>query len=159
MAQSDTTIDHDEIRQWAEERGGTPAAVKGTGKKKDAGILRLDFEPKDDALEEISWDMFFEKFDKENLAFLYQDQTAKGEVSRFHKFVEREAETAKPSAKTSSGGKASGGAKSVTASKQSTGAGKTSSRKATGGGGASKAPSGSRPAQSQPKKRATSKTG
>jgi hypothetical protein len=54
MAQSDTTVDHNEIRQWAEARGGTPATVKGTGKRKDAGILRLDFEPKDEGLEEIS---------------------------------------------------------------------------------------------------------
>jgi hypothetical protein len=86
-SQSDTTIDHDEIRRWAEERDGAPATVKGTGKKNDAGILRLDFEPKDQELEEISWDEFFDKFEQEGLAFLYQEQTAEGKVSRFHKFV------------------------------------------------------------------------
>ena len=28
--ESKTTTDHDEIRRWAEERGGKPATVKGT---------------------------------------------------------------------------------------------------------------------------------
>ena len=31
MASSKTTTDHDEIRRWAEERGGRPAHVKDTG--------------------------------------------------------------------------------------------------------------------------------
>ena len=44
---------------------------------------------KDDELQEISWADFFGKFEKEKLAFLYQDRTADGSVSRFHKFVQR----------------------------------------------------------------------
>lgn len=41
---SHTTTDHEEIRRWAEERGGRPASVKGTehGREK-AGILRINF--------------------------------------------------------------------------------------------------------------------
>lgn len=46
MTESKTTTDHDEIRRWAEERGG-------------------------------------------ELAFLYEDQTKDGEVSRFFKLVNR----------------------------------------------------------------------
>ncbi len=38
----------------------------------------------------ISWDEFFEKFDENNLAFLYQEELASGETSRFFKFVKRE---------------------------------------------------------------------
>ena len=34
--------DHDEIRQWAEERGGTPSCVRGTGGEGDIGMLRYD---------------------------------------------------------------------------------------------------------------------
>ena len=149
MAQSDTTIDHDEIRSWAEERGGTPATVKGTGKKKDAGILRLDFEPKDEELEEISWDDFFEKFDKENLAFLYQEKTAKGEVSRFHKFVERETNAAK----TSAGAKSSGKAKPADAVSK----GRSGTSKTAAGRTSSSANSSSQKTDSEPKKRAGSK--
>src|SRR3954447_22545286 len=89
MSEAKTTTDHKLIRQWAEERGAKPTSVEGTGSKKEPGVLRLDFEPKDDARQEISWADFFGKFEKEKLAFLYQDRTADGSVSRFHKFVQR----------------------------------------------------------------------
>ena len=39
--------------------------------------------------EEISWEQFFEKFDENKLAFLYQDKTSGGEESRFFKLVKR----------------------------------------------------------------------
>jgi hypothetical protein len=89
MRESKTTIDHDKIRQWAETRGGTPSSVSGTSAEGDAGILRLDFEPKDEALNDISWAEFFTKFEEKNLAFLYQDRTEDGSISRFHRFIER----------------------------------------------------------------------
>jgi len=89
MAEGNVTTDHAKIRKWAEERGGVPATVKGTKSGGEPGLLRLDFEPKDASLEPISWDDFFEKFDDEGLAFLYQDRTADGAISRFHKFVNR----------------------------------------------------------------------
>jgi hypothetical protein len=89
MSKGNTTIDHESIRRWAEERGGTPATVKETQEGGEPGILRLDFEPRDEALEPIGWDEFFEKFDKEKLAFLHQDRTESGALSRFHKFVNR----------------------------------------------------------------------
>ena len=38
---------------------------------------------------EIPWDQFFEAFDQNNLAFLCQEPTSDGGVSRFHKFVAR----------------------------------------------------------------------
>ena len=87
-----TTQDHDEIRRWAEERGGKPAHVKSTESGDDIGILRIDFPgfSGEGSLEEISWDDFFEKFEQEKLAFLHQDKTADGHVSRFHKFVQRD---------------------------------------------------------------------
>ncbi|WP_342642142.1 hypothetical protein [Rhodoligotrophos ferricapiens] len=88
MAQAKTTTNHDEIRQWAEKHGGRPAHVKRTGGKEDPGILRLDFGERDEQLEEISWDEFFEKFEDNKLALLYQDQ---GD-SRFNKLVRRDAE-------------------------------------------------------------------
>lgn len=87
---STTTTDHDTIRRWVEDRGGRPATVKGTGDG-EAGILRIDFPGRgdDEALREISWDEFFDKFDQEDLAFVYQEKTADGEESRFSKFVSR----------------------------------------------------------------------
>jgi hypothetical protein len=89
MSEGQVTTSHDKIKRWVEERGGTPATVKATGSNGDPGVLRIDFEPKDEALEPVPWDQFFQKFDHEKLAFLYQDRTADGKVSRFHKFINR----------------------------------------------------------------------
>lgn len=86
------TTDHEAIRRWAEERGGAPASVEATQAAEDPGILRIDFddgEP-DEGLERIGWDDFFRKFEDSRLAFLYQDQTRDGSVSRFFKFVHRD---------------------------------------------------------------------
>jgi hypothetical protein len=87
---SNVTTDHKQIRRWAEERKARPASVENTGGKGDPGLLRLDFAPWDERLHEISWEDFFDKFEEANLAFLHQDKTAEGKVSRFHKFVSRE---------------------------------------------------------------------
>ncbi len=92
---SKSTTDHEEIKRWAEARGGHPAIVKGTeGRGEGAGLLRIDFigggEPKDPKLQEVSWDEFFRTFDEKHLSFLYQDETAQGKESRFFKFVNRD---------------------------------------------------------------------
>ncbi|WP_119274432.1 hypothetical protein [Taklimakanibacter deserti] len=91
MSQAKVTTDHAEIRRWAEQRGGHPATVKATSSDSKAGILRLDFDPKDESLKGVAWDEFFRKFDGEELAFLHQDKTSDGKLSRFHKFVDRNA--------------------------------------------------------------------
>jgi anaerobic selenocysteine-containing dehydrogenase len=87
MSSSNTTTDHEEIRKWAEERDGHPALIKTKGK---GGVLRIDFGEKEEEFEEISWDEFFDIFDQNDLAFLYQDKTQSGDTSRFNKFVERQ---------------------------------------------------------------------
>jgi hypothetical protein len=82
------TIDHDEIRQWVESRGGTPATVAGTERDSEAaGLLRIDFPgySGEGTLEPVEWDEFFEKFEEAKLAFLYD--TDKG--SKFNKFIAR----------------------------------------------------------------------
>lgn len=92
-AESKTTVDHEEIKKWAEGRGGVPATVKGTeAKGEEAGILRIHFPDysSEEALEEISWEDFFEKFEDSKVAFLYQEETEEGKPSRFFKFVRRE---------------------------------------------------------------------
>jgi hypothetical protein len=90
MSDSATTTDHRVIKKWAEERDGRPATVRATEEDGHVGILRIDFGPAEDRLDEIEWDEFFCKFDESDLAFLYQDRTKNGELSRFHKFVRRE---------------------------------------------------------------------
>lgn len=93
MSTSNTTTDHDLIRQWAESRGAKPAAVKNTGGgSDDPGIIRLDFPGYSgaDSLREITWEEFFEKFDDSRLALLYQEETAEGEKSSFNKLISRD---------------------------------------------------------------------
>jgi hypothetical protein len=89
---SHTTTDHDEIRGWVEEHDGRPATVRDTEDGGPAGILRIDFPggAGSDRLETIPWDTWFDKFDAEDLAFLYQEHKASGEDSTFFKLVKRD---------------------------------------------------------------------
>ncbi len=89
--QNHTTTDHDEIRRWGESRGGVPAAVKETGSNGDPGIIRIEFPGRgdDERLDEVSWDEWFEAFDSNGLALVYQDKTSEGQESRFNKLVRR----------------------------------------------------------------------
>lgn len=91
MSQSKTTTDHTTIRAWAEARQGKPVSVRGTGEHDEPGVLRIDFPGGSggDRFEELSWDEWFQKFDENELAFLYQEQTSGGEESRFFKLVRR----------------------------------------------------------------------
>lgn len=105
MASARTTTDHEEIRKWAEERGGKPSCVKRTGAKADdPGIIRINFPgySGEGSLEEISWDEWFQKFDANGLALLFQDETRNGEKSNFNKLVNRQ----KAAERTSGGGRA-----------------------------------------------------
>jgi hypothetical protein len=93
-AESQTTSDHEEIRRWAESRGGRPARVQGTGSSDDPGLIRLMFpdapQAEDENLEEISWDEWFDALDRNNLALVYEETTSDGQESRFNKIVSRE---------------------------------------------------------------------
>lgn len=85
------TTDHQVIRQWAEERGATPATVRGTAAlPAGTGVLRMQFPGYGgERLQEISWEEFFSKFDEKSLEFLYQEKTLAGEQSNFFKLVSR----------------------------------------------------------------------
>jgi hypothetical protein len=67
--------------------------VKGTGGADDVGILRLHFpeySQEDENLEEISWDEFFDEFDRKGLALLVEDRMPNGQRSNFNKIISRE---------------------------------------------------------------------
>ena len=93
MSESKTTTDHKSIQKWAEARKGVPSKISNTGSKKGDGVLRIHFpdnSDKEENFDEISWDEFFKIFDKNKLAFLYQEKKMSGEGSTFHKFVNRD---------------------------------------------------------------------
>jgi hypothetical protein len=85
MAEAEVTTNHQTIRRWVEERGGSPTRVKDTAEKGKGGLLRIDFPgySGEETLEKMDWEEFFEVFDQNNLAFLYQDKLESGETSRF----------------------------------------------------------------------------
>ncbi|MEZ5124946.1 MAG: hypothetical protein R2826_01675 [Thermoleophilia bacterium] len=84
------TTDHATIRRWAEERGASPAAVKGYGPGREASGLRLDFPDVHGIwLEEITWDEFFRRFEDQALEFFYQDVDREGERSNFFRLINR----------------------------------------------------------------------
>ncbi len=152
MALAKTTQDHEEIQKWAEARGGKPAVVAATESDKQTGILRLMFpnapQHNDGALEEISWDEFFEKFDESGLQLIYQEETADHQISDFNKLTYPDPESPEgkkllaKSADKKTAGKKTAGKKSVgkkTAVKKSP-AKKTASTKATGTTAAKKSP-------------------
>jgi len=89
---SKVTTNHDEIREWVEERDGQPSRVKSTGDDDSPGVLRIDYPgfSGEGTLEPITWEEFFEAFDENNLAFLYQEETKDGEISRFSKLIDRD---------------------------------------------------------------------
>ena len=91
MSSAKTTTSHDEIRKWVEKRGGHPAVVSATESKGGAsGLLRIDYDEPggndDDRLHRITWNEFFEIFDRNGIAFLYDPDSD----SRFSKFVQNE---------------------------------------------------------------------
>jgi len=83
MSSATPVTDHNEIRRWVESNNGKPACVKGTGRGEDPGMLRIDFDEQEEGLARISWEKWFEWFDRNELALLKSDD------SRFNKLVSR----------------------------------------------------------------------
>ena len=158
---SKTTRDHEEIRRWAEERGGKPAHVKRTGSGEDIGILRIDFPGYSGAgsLEPITWEQWFEKFDERNLALLYQEETAGGQRSNFNKIVSSETaeEVEDGRGRSRSAGGRSRGKKTPSSKKSSSG--RASAKSGRAGASARKTASASGARKAGARKKATKAAG
>ena len=78
------TTDHEVIRRWASARKAVPATVPGTEHDGHLGVLRLNFPGySGDRLVEVSWDDWFEAFDKRRLNFIFQEKQSGGKRSNF----------------------------------------------------------------------------
>jgi hypothetical protein len=77
------TTHHEVIKNWAEERGGTPATVEGTEHGDHLGVLRFDFGGGSDDLRHVSWEEWFDTFDARRLNFIYQEERSDGRQSNF----------------------------------------------------------------------------
>ncbi len=89
--ESKTTHNHNTIKNWIEEREGEPALVDGVIEEGKAGeMLRIDFHgPKNEILNSISWELFFQIFDENNLELLYREITLDGELDKFYEFIKK----------------------------------------------------------------------
>ncbi len=82
-----------EIQRFAQGCDAVPATVRDTMEGDEPGVLSLDFlgyGAGEESLEHIGWDAWYDKFESENLAFLYQERKADGEPSTFFKLVDRD---------------------------------------------------------------------
>jgi hypothetical protein len=79
------TTDHNVIRKWAAARDGIPSTVEGTKQRETLAVLRFDFPlgGRGGGLRHVSWDEWFEAFDRRQLNFIYQEQTSNGRQSNF----------------------------------------------------------------------------
>ncbi len=88
--ESNVTTDHETIRTWVEERGGTPARRTDVSGDDEATLYIVRADEDDAAFQELSWDEFFETFEANELAFLYKDEmTEGGEEQWVYEFVDR----------------------------------------------------------------------
>lgn len=87
MSDTSKTTDHETIQSWALSHDGIPTVIEDTEDGPGQGVLRIHFpnNSSDYNFNEISWEQFFQQFEDNGLAFLYQDK----EDSTFHKFVNR----------------------------------------------------------------------
>lgn len=87
--ETETTTDHDTIREWVEERGSTAAQVTEPAGD-DPGSLAVIPEGKmDDSVRAVSWEEFFEIFEDEGLSFTHQIEKDDPDEQWFCQFTER----------------------------------------------------------------------
>tara|TARA_B100000678_G_scaffold262356_1_gene244438 strand:+ start:822 stop:1067 length:246 start_codon:yes stop_codon:yes gene_type:complete len=77
------TTDHKTIKQWAKEHDASPATVRNESKESDTSIIRFDINGNNENLHEINWEHFFELFEQNELALVYEPD------SNFNKLVSR----------------------------------------------------------------------
>jgi hypothetical protein len=98
MADTDkVTVDHEEIRAWVEKHQGQPQRMDHPGNGNGTAGLRIDFPGKEDEeylseteqIQQISWEVFFDYFEKQQLAFEY-DEKVIDDPSDSYRFIKRE---------------------------------------------------------------------
>ena len=80
---SQQTTDHNKIQEWAEKHNATPVVVEDQSGA-ETSILRFDIQDDGDTLKEINWSHFFDLFESNKLALVFDPE------SNFNKFVSRE---------------------------------------------------------------------
>jgi hypothetical protein len=89
FAQGKVTLDCKFIQHWADARGGRPAFIRQLTPSGAEMTLSIVFPDSDcgQIVRNLSWEEFFEHFDRLKLAFIYQEGDEGQELSRFYAFV------------------------------------------------------------------------
>ena len=81
------TSDKREIKRWVEERNGVPGIERGTGED-TYSVLGIKFSwNMHSPFREITWEEFFDKLEKYNLMFGFQEKAHYGKKSRYYKIL------------------------------------------------------------------------
>lgn len=81
----------EEIREWIDEKGGSPVIIRADSSENEEHLdILFDLEIKD--AEEISWEEFFDKLERENLALSYDDEDDTKDFS----FIDKDDEASSP---------------------------------------------------------------
>ena len=97
MEQHLVTVDHDEIRRWAEQYDGHPQVLDDPRAGSDRVGIRIDFPGgRDDVFlseashaRDISWQEFFELFERLKLLFVCQPVADARDLSSSYRFEPR----------------------------------------------------------------------
>jgi len=82
------TTNKSTIREWVEARKGWPAVDRKIRDTEVITFLQIGFpESERTSFTEIPWDKFFEMFDTQQLAFLYEEQAGNGTLSHSFQFI------------------------------------------------------------------------
>jgi hypothetical protein len=70
------TTDPEVIKAWVEARKGYPAVTRHVSGSSISDVLQIGFTGwEDNSLSQIPWEEFFERFNRDQLVFLYQEDT------------------------------------------------------------------------------------
>lgn len=94
------TINHKEIKEWAQKYGGKPQIIDDPTAGFDLPGIRINFPGEGDdvfldkaKVRDISWDEFFKEFEDGNLGFVYMDEIVSNDpdsLSRAYRFINRD---------------------------------------------------------------------
>lgn len=85
FAQGRITTDRNVIKKWVKARRGWPAIIQkmsGTGIEMALSIIFPDSQA-EVVLKKITWEEFFEQFDKQQLVFVYKEIDQNQQKSRY----------------------------------------------------------------------------
>ena len=91
-----TTGDHDQIRHWAESRGGVPMIIDHPVARADKIGIRIDFpgESHEVLMSETrpaTWDEFFQVFEDQRLLLSFDEDPAVDDPTEWYRFEKRDA--------------------------------------------------------------------